>query len=87
MSETRFWVKKKSKQIIKNHNNRMLMVMIANKIYATAALVCNYELNLKTSNYRLSHDSPHPPFPSSGIIFASRTLTLDSTHDELRVGL
>ena len=65
----------------------MLIVTIANKIYATAALVCNYELNLKTSNYRLSHDSPHPPFPSSGIIFASRTLTLDSTHDELRVGL
>ena len=42
----------------------MLIVMIANTIYATAALVCNYELNLKTSNYRLSHDSPHPPFPS-----------------------
>lgn len=54
----------------------MLIVTIANKIYATAALVCTYELNLKTSNYRLSHDSPHPPFPSSGIIFASRTLTL-----------
>ena len=41
----------------------MLIVMIANKIYATAALVYNYELNLKTSNYRLSYDSPHPPFP------------------------
>ena len=54
----------------------MLIVMIANTIYATAALVCNYELNLKTSNYRLSYDSPHPLFPSSGIIFASRTLTL-----------
>lgn len=41
----------------------MLIVTIANKIYATAALVCNYELNLKISNYRLSYDSPHPPFP------------------------
>lgn len=40
----------------------MLIVMIANTIYATAALVCNYELNLKTSNYRLSHDPPSLSF-------------------------